>query len=105
MGKASRRKKDRRFEREHPKPFRHMDLAAATNECGRGYNRNFVIRTQCKVCEMDVMLHCSNCEIQITGCLCTAVERMSDDDFRTFREEVQKKKAREAGLVLPPSMN
>lgn len=101
MGKASRGKRDRRFEREHPKPFRHMDLASASADCGRPYNRNFVKRTQCKVCEMDVILHCSSCEIQITGCLCTAVERMSPDELRQFREQVRRKQARDAGLILP----
>lgn len=101
MGKASRGKRDRRFERKHPKPFKHMAIPEANAECKRPYSRHNLVRTLCKVCEMDVMLHCSDCEIQITGCLCTAVERMTPEDLHRFKEQVAQRRAREAGLRLP----
>lgn len=101
MGKASRAKRDRRFERKHPKPFKHADIPGADAECGRPYDKTKVVRTNCAVCEMNVFLHCADCQIQITGCLCTAVERMNQADFAQFKEELAKRKAKEAGIILP----
>lgn len=101
MGRASRGKRDKRFERNHPKPFKHADVVKATEACGRPYDKNAIKRAKCAVCEMDVMLHCADCEIQITGCLCTAVERMNQADFAQFKHELQLRKAKEAGIILP----
>lgn len=99
MGKASRSKRERRFN--PPKPFKQTDVVQATETCGRPYDRNAARRTKCPVCDMDVFLHCGDCEIQITGCLCTAVNRMNEHDLRQFKIELQKRKAKEAGLILP----
>lgn len=105
MGKRSRMIRDRREGKHLPKPFRRMDTAAAVKECGRPFDKNKVTRTECKVCDMTVILHCSDCEIQITGCLCSAMERMSDEEFADFKRQIEEKKAREAGLILPGTFN
>lgn len=103
MGRASRGKKDRRFQRNHPKPFQHMALSdvAETRACGRPYHRSTVKRDICPVCEVSVFLHCADCEIQITGCLCTAIARMTPDDLARFKSEVAARRARETGLIIP----
>lgn len=101
MGKSSRAKRDRRFERNHPKPFRHMDIPTADTECGRKWDKKKAVLTTCAVCEMQVYLHCSDCNIQVTGCLCVAVERMSPEELQQFKEQIKRKRAQEAGIVLP----
>lgn len=73
--------------------------------CKNKWRKEAAVHTQCAVCEMDVYLHCSDCQIQITGCLCVAVGKMSDDELRQFKELIRRKAAKEAGLILPPSMN
>lgn len=102
MGKASRRKKERRFK---PTRFPAMNIPDANEKCGKIYNKNRVARTECPTCEFAVFLHCDNCKIQITGCFCTAKERMTDEDYKEFVRQVRAKKARESGLILPPSVN
>jgi hypothetical protein len=50
---------------------------------------------------MDVYLHCDECQIQITGCLCTAIDRMDDRELAQFKQQIAERRAREAGLILP----
>lgn len=103
MGKASRRKRERQIARRRPE-FKRMDLGEANEVCGHiGMSR--ALRAQCPRCDMAVYLHCRDCEIQVTGCLCSAVERMSPEELGRFRDEIRKKKARAAGLVLPEERN
>lgn len=49
------------------------DTLDADRECGK---RRQIHSRQCPVCKRTVMLHCSECLLQVTGCLCTMVERM-----------------------------
>lgn len=103
MGRKSREKRERRMAK--PKRFECMDTPDATAKCGRPYDRNASVRTVCAVCDMSVFLHCGDCQIQITGCLCTAIERMDEREYAEFKKMVQEKKAREAGLIIPGSFN
>lgn len=101
MGKASRAKRDKRRRSAKPVRFRTMETSKAVKECGRPYDRSKVKQTKCPACDMTVILHCTDCEIQITGCLCTAMERMSDEEFADFKRQIQEKKAKQSGLWLP----
>lgn len=103
MGKASRTKRERRESRlsGKPQPFERMDTAQAVRKCGRAFDKNKVARVKCKVCDMDVILHCTDCEIQITGCLCSAMERMSDEEFAQFKQQIERKRLQSKGLWLP----
>lgn len=49
----------------------------------------------CPGCHMRVAIHCEQCGIQISGCLCLLVERDGP--------EIAAAKARERGLILPKS--
>lgn len=49
-----------------------MDMAKANEECGE---RDAVFKSVCKKCDMAVMLHGPRCNIQVTGCTCTEVDR------------------------------
>lgn len=102
MGRASRAKAAARELRKTG--FKRLEMAQAVEICGP-WDRNRAVRDKCPRCDGEVFLHCDGCKIQITGCLCSAVERMSDEDLRRFRDEIQKRKAREAGLVLPGDEN
>lgn len=53
-----------------------MDMAQANSECG---TRNGLKSETCKKCDSRVMLHCPNCSIQVTGCVCTEVDRFGKD--------------------------
>lgn len=98
MGRASRGKAERRELRK--KGFKRLDMEQAVEICGP-WDRNRAVRSLCPACEMDVFLHCDDCKIQITGCLHSAVERMSTEDLKRFKAEIEKRRAREAGLILP----
>lgn len=101
MGKASRRKRERRARL--PKPFQRMSLGDIIEKhaCPRPYSKIHVKRDICPVCEMDVYLHCGDCLIQITGCLCTAVDRMSTEELHEFQAEIRRRRAKESGIILP----
>lgn len=76
----------------------------APEDCERPYSKQSAVRTQCPVCEWDLFLHCIDCKIQITGCLCTAIERMNQDDLREFMAQLDERRRREAiakGLWTP----
>ena len=98
MGRASRRKEEQRQLRKTG--FKRMEMADANEICGP-WDRNKAVHTKCPSCEMEVFLHCDLCKIQITGCLHSAVERMSTEDLKRFKAEIEKRRAREAGIVLP----
>ena len=63
------------------------NTTAADQECGQ---RRSLVRRDCGACTRPVMLHCSRCTIQVTGCLCTLLERKD-------RHEVYKMLARQVG--------
>lgn len=90
-----------------PKPerFVSMEIHAADRECGK---RRQLHKRQCPPCKMQVMLHCDQCMIQITGCLCTMVERFGHEEaLRQLTQQYgfrqAKKRLKRAGLWTPNS--
>lgn len=85
-----------------------MDQAKANAECVR---RNALHFTQCPKCQSRIALHCTACEIQVTGCLCTEVDRFGkeaegiqqiyDRMAERVGEEEARKQMRQAGLWIP----
>jgi hypothetical protein len=65
----------------------------ADRECG--YHRQ-LFRERCKACGRPVILHCDRCQIQVTGCLCTLIERMEPlEAYKMMAGQVGQTKARE----------
>ena len=64
-----------------PERYRSMDLKGAQEICG---HPNTLLSRACPVCRWAIILHCPECTIQITGCRCTAEERMAPADFEAF---------------------
>lgn len=52
-------------------PFERAELRDANRDCGMQRLKP----AQCGACGQKVLLHCDNCQLQVTGCWCTAVER------------------------------
>lgn len=81
-----------------------MDMAKANEECGPKPRAQY--KAYCPVCEGPVMLHCPDCKIQVTGCLCTEIERFGSADgikriLDKYGEEEGKARLRAAGLWVP----
>lgn len=84
-------------------PFAHMDLAAAQAECGRP---KVIIFDICKKCDQKVGLHCDSCKIQVTGCLCTELERFGENEgiqriFDKLGEDAARARLAKMGIVVP----
>ncbi len=80
-----------------------MDMIEAKNECNRTDQVTF---TNCPKCRYRVGLHCSDCHLQVTGCLCTEIERFGNDEawlrsVERFGLEFAKERFRMAGLWVP----
>lgn len=83
--------------------FTSMDQGAANDECR---SRNAQVFDQCPSCKQRVALHCSTCKIQVTGCLCTEVDRFGNDEawkraVERWGEEMARDQYRSAGLYVP----
>lgn len=83
--------------------FHSLELKAAKVECGK--NDDFVF-DNCPACNQRVMLHCVQCKIQVSGCLCTEYERFGQDEawrraVDRMGEEMARERARAAGLWVP----
>lgn len=83
--------------------FPSMDLGAANNECR---SRDQIVFDRCGKCSGRVGLHCSDCKIQVTGCLCTEVDRFGNDEtwrraVERMGEEFAREQFRRAGLWIP----
>lgn len=86
-----------------------MDASEAHDQCGPK-NALEMVFDRCPKCKVKVGLHCAECRIQITGCLCTEVDRFGNDEawlraVDRFGEELAKEHYREAGLWVPGSEN
>lgn len=85
-------------------PFRHLDVSDANRECSK---RNQNEGATCAKCKFRVILHCSDCKVQLTGCMCTEIERFGENEavrriFDQFEEEEARKRLKGAGIILPP---
>lgn len=68
------------------------DAPDADRECGK---RRRAHRVKCGACKRTVLLHCDECNIQVTGCLCTLIERMGPvEAYKTLARQVGQTQAR-----------
>lgn len=84
--------------------FPSMDMGAAMKQCGKPHEPE---KEQCHKCKMSVLLHCSDCKIQVTGCLCTEVDRFGNDEawkraVDRLGEEAARERMKAAGFWVPP---
>lgn len=87
--------------------FEHSDTIRANSECR---HRDAFVKDYCGKCKMPVMLHCSECKLQVSGCLCTEVERFGQDEawrraIDQMGEELAREKYRRAGFYVPEVRN
>lgn len=80
-----------------------MEMAVANDQCRE---RDSQQRRTCPQCQLPIMLHCSTCKIQVTGCLCTEIDRFGQDEawkraVEMFGEELARDRYRHAGLYVP----
>jgi hypothetical protein len=85
-------------------------VADANKECGVRQGTHF---TNCPKCQHRIALHCPNCKIQITGCLCTEIDRFGKEAegiaiiYERMAKQVGDEEARKmlskAGLWVPPN--
>jgi hypothetical protein len=61
-----------------PDPYPQMDLAQAVKECGP-YKELLAVSSKCPPCKQPIVLHCSKCNIQVTGCHCTRKARAQQE--------------------------
>lgn len=88
---------------EEGRRFNAMTQAEANEECRY---RAQQVSDKCGRCMMPVILHCASCTIQVTGCLCTEVDRFGQDEawkraVERFGEELARERYRAAGLFVP----
>lgn len=94
-------------------PFRSLALPEANAECSAnivkgtlGREREKPRGAQCPACTMKVLLHCLECRVQITGCLCVEYARFGNDvawqrAVARWGEEAARQRAESAGLWIP----
>lgn len=80
-----------------------MDMGAANHECR---SRDALVFDTCGKCKRQVGLHCAECKIQVTGCLCTEIDRFGNDvawqkACERYGEELARQHYRQAGLYVP----
>lgn len=51
-----------------------MDINAADRQCGT----RAPYSTRCPRCSGVVVIHCANCQIQVTGCVCSHITRFGE---------------------------
>ena len=78
---------------ENPKPYPQLDMVAANKQCRPFDKRRAVSGQKCPVCHMSIILHCGECEIQVTGCLCT--------EERNHGPEIARERMLQKGIWLP----
>lgn len=75
--------------------FESADMITANRECGVRPGKQMPAR--CENCNRPVILHCGDCKVQVTGCICTEVDRFGKDE--AFLKEVERLKE-ELGEVV-----
>lgn len=91
----------------HNKGFKRMALPEAKKECNTKLDS--YVRAECNRCEMAVMLHCSDCNIQITGCFCSDEDRFGKNEaiqkmIDRMGFEKAKEKLTRQGIWVPPGV-
>lgn len=86
--------------------FAWKDMAEANAECSA---RDAVEFDNCANCKMRVGLHCLTCKIQVTGCLCTEIERFGEDEtwrrmVERFGAELARQHYARANLFVPKGL-
>lgn len=86
-------------------PFKAVDITVANGNCANG-NRPTGIGTSCPACQNRVILHCGDCKLQVTACLCSEYERFGQDAawqraVARWGEEAARQRAEMAGLWVP----
>ena len=85
-------------------PFDRMDQISADKECPSRAQQVF---DNCGKCTQRVALHCSTCKIQVTGCMCSEIERFGEAEavkraFDRLDAEQARESLSKAGIILPP---
>lgn len=93
--------------------FDSMELREANKHCTKviriSGKQDFVF-DNCPACTQRVGLHCAECKIQVTGCLCVEYDRFGNDEgwrraVDRYGEEMARERARAAGLWVPEKRN
>lgn len=72
--------------------FPQMAMPEANRQC-RPFVQEKAIKERCPVCTMQIVLHCEDCKIQVTGCLCT--------EEANHGEEIARQRMIDRGIWLP----
>lgn len=72
--------------------FVSMDMAKANEQCS---SRRLQQRDTCGKCDSPVIVHCAQCMIQVTGCVCTEVDRFGESAERI--KEIYDRMAEQVG--------
>lgn len=80
-----------------------MDMAAAVKQCSSVKQQ---VKSICAKCDSSVILHCERCEIQVTGCICTEVERFGNAEavqrmMDRYGEQEARARLKRAGIWVP----
>lgn len=76
------------------------DAAKACQQANRAPGR-----AKCPVCKRTVLLHCEDCRIQVTACICTMVARMEPiEAYKKLAEQVGQTQARAQFAALGYNM-
>lgn len=86
-------------------PFVSMTMPEANTNCGRRVSKQ--IPADCAACDSRVILHCEQCMVQVTGCICSEVARFGNAEaveraFERWGEQEGRKRLQRAGVWLPP---
>jgi hypothetical protein len=76
--------------------YRDMTQQEANDSCGPAKHE----KVRCPVCDHVVLLHCLLCDIQVTGCLCTAKERMTPQEYENFVNNLKRPRRRPSGIKI-----
>jgi hypothetical protein len=85
--------------------FPALEMRDANAQCG--VKPNGLMKDRCPRCDNTVMLHCGTCKIQVTGCLCTEVDRFGNSEamqrlIERLGPELAEEKLKAAGFWIPP---
>ena len=77
---------------DRPQAFPQMAMPEANAEC-RPFVKDRAVNEKCPVCTMQIVLHCADCKIQVSGCLCT--------EEKNHGPEIARQRMIDRGIWLP----